>query len=258
MQILNSQFDPESFYARLEGSRRRLLMLDYDGTLAPFTPDRDRALPYPEIEGTLEQLFGSQSTRVVLISGRSTANLSELLPTKMHPEIWGCHGQERLTREGEYSCAALPEDTGNKLTELLLWIEETGLVEVSEFKPSGAAFHWRGLPSDRADEIKKAVLNKWGDASSMPGLELLSFDGGIEIRVAGTNKAIPVKQLLDSVEADTVSCYLGDDLTDEDAFRAIHGRGLSVLVRDSLRETAADLWLKPPDELAEFLTRWIR
>ena len=53
-----------------------------------------------------------------------------------------------------------------------------------------------------------------------------------------------------------VASYLGDDLTDEDAFRALKGRGLSVLVRNELRETLADIWLKPPGELIDFLLKW--
>jgi trehalose-6-phosphatase len=50
--------------------------------------------------------------------------------------------------------------------------------------------------------------------------------------------------------------YLGDDLTDEDAFRALKGKGLSVLVRKESRTTEADCWLKPPDELLDFLKKW--
>jgi trehalose-phosphatase len=57
---------------------------------------------------------------------------------------------------------------------------------------------------------------------------------------------------------DAVLTYLGDDLTDEDAFNALHGRGLSVLVRGSQRKTAADLWIKPPQELLQFLEKWIK
>lgn len=50
--------------------------------------------------------------------------------------------------------------------------------------------------------------------------------------------------------------YLGDDVTDEDAFHAVKPRGLAVLVRAELRETAADLWIRPPRELVAFLRSW--
>jgi trehalose-6-phosphatase len=50
--------------------------------------------------------------------------------------------------------------------------------------------------------------------------------------------------------------YLGDDLTDEDAFRALKPRGLAVLVRAVLRDTSADVWIRPPRGLLHFLERW--
>jgi trehalose 6-phosphate phosphatase len=55
----------------------------------------------------------------------------------------------------------------------------------------------------------------------------------------------------------TPTAYLGDDNTDEHAFQAVNGRGLSVLVRSGWRQTAAQLWLGPPDEVLGFLTRWL-
>ena len=51
--------------------------------------------------------------------------------------------------------------------------------------------------------------------------------------------------------------YLGDDQTDENAFRAIKGRGLAVLVRIEPRPTMADVWLRPPEELGNFLRGWL-
>jgi trehalose-6-phosphatase len=50
--------------------------------------------------------------------------------------------------------------------------------------------------------------------------------------------------------------FLGDDLTDEDAFQVLRGRGLTILVRADHRETMAEAWLKPPAELIDFLERW--
>jgi len=58
--------------------------------------------------------------------------------------------------------------------------------------------------------------------------------------------------------ADAAVAYLGDDLTDEDAFRALAGRGLRALVRAELRPSEADVWIRPPGELLAFLDRWLR
>jgi trehalose-6-phosphatase len=59
---------------------------------------------------------------------------------------------------------------------------------------------------------------------------------------------------------DSPVAYLGDDLSDEAAFRAINqigSRGLSVLARQKRRESAAKVWLRTPGELREFLERWV-
>jgi trehalose-phosphatase len=66
-----------------------------------------------------------------------------------------------------------------------------------------------------------------------------------------------VAQILSQEPDDTPVAYLGDDLTDEDAFVAIGNRGYSILVLSEVRESSARFWLRPPDELLEFLDAWI-
>jgi alpha,alpha-trehalase len=57
--------------------------------------------------------------------------------------------------------------------------------------------------------------------------------------------------------ADVLPFYLGDDVTDEDAFRALKGRGIGIVVRDQPYETAAAYSLKNPGEVREFLLKLI-
>jgi trehalose-6-phosphatase len=88
-------------------------------------------------------------------------------------------------------------------------------------------------------------------------LALLEFEAGLELRV-GRNKGGAVEAILAEAGVSGPVAYLGDDLSDEAAFRAMKGRGLSVLVRREWRETAAEVWLRPPGELKEFLWRWVK
>ena len=67
-----------------------------------------------------------------------------------------------------------------------------------------------------------------------------------------------VKAILAEYGTGGPAAYLGDDLTDEAAFRAMKGRGLSALVRREWRETEAEIWLRPPAELKGFLAGWAR
>jgi len=93
----------------------------------------------------------------------------------------------------------------------------------------------------------------------MDGLRLLEFEAGLELRV-GRDKGGAVEAILAEAGTSGPVAYLGDDLTDEAAFRVVNGlgpRGLSVLVRRELRETEAQIWLRPPGELKAFLKRWL-
>jgi trehalose 6-phosphate phosphatase len=257
MEITNPQFNLENFFNNLSRAQKRVLMLDYDGTLAPFRVERDKAVPYPGVREILTRLVSANRTRVIIISGRRVRDLISLIGLDVTPEIWGGHGMERLKHDGEYHLTELGALTRQGLAEANSWIEKQGLAAVSEKKPSGIAFHWRGMSPDEANELKERIKKKWFPAAGKFGLILHEFDGGLELRVAGITKGKVVESIIKEMGVDTVLAYLGDDLTDEDAFKALHGRGLSVLVRDSQRETAADLWIKPPQELLRFLEKWI-
>jgi trehalose-6-phosphatase len=65
-----------------------------------------------------------------------------------------------------------------------------------------------------------------------------------------------MKSLLADIDADQPVAFLGDDLTDEDAFKVIKGRGLGVLVTEKPRDTAAVTHIAPPEELIDFLDQW--
>ena len=65
-----------------------------------------------------------------------------------------------------------------------------------------------------------------------------------------------MKTVLSQTSENSAVAYLGDDMTDEDAFQAVKARGLAVLVRPQFRPTAADVWLRPPEELVAFMQHW--
>lgn len=256
MKILDTDFDLERFFADLAGSAHPALLLDYDGTLAPFHVDPAQALPYPGVPALLDRIMGSR-TRLILISGRWTRDLIPLLDVSRLPEIWGSHGFERRFADGRYDIARPDTEALRGLANADTWSDELRRLGARlEQKPASLAVHWRGLAPERAQAIEEKVRQKWMARVRATGLELHPFDGGLELRVPGRDKGYAVRTLLDESPADVVAAYLGDDLTDEDALRAMQGRGLGVLVRPTWRETAAQVWLQPPDELLGFLARW--
>jgi trehalose-phosphatase len=138
------------------------------------------------------------------------------------------------------------------------WLRYQRLQHTAEFKTGSIAVHWRGLDECEAEAIRGRVLMGWTPLAKYTHLDLLEFDGGVEIRAHKADKADAVRTILREISPGTPVAYLGDDSTDEHAFQVVNGRGLSILVRPRWRKTAAALWLKPPDELLDLLDRWLQ
>jgi trehalose 6-phosphate phosphatase len=250
-------------FGLLEEGAPGLLLLDYDGTLAPFREERDEAFPYPEVPGRLDSLqkaaLRAGGAPPILVSGRPASEVTRLLGLDPHPEVWGCHGWERLTADGELTHLEVGEPIEGLLEEAFREGVRRMPDDRIEHKGAAVAAHFRNMPEQEGRRIVESIRELWSSiASGVSGLELRDFDGGLELRASGRDKGSVVTEILDSRSPDTLAAYLGDDLTDEDAFRAMRDRnGLSVLVRKELRETEADLWVRPPVELLEFLDRWL-
>ena len=245
----------ELFFKRLSRAQHRALLLDYDGTLAPFYLHRNQAFPYPGVLEILDAIMEDGQTRVVIVSGRWTQDLIPLLKLKQPLEIWGSHGVERLMPDGAYSIGDLDDCYVAGLSQASEWAEGQGYGERLEHKPSSLALHTRGLDVDDTADVLSEVRKSWEPMIKDTGLSLHDFDGGIELR-AHANKGIAVSTIQSEMGDDTIIAYLGDDQTDEDAFEMLGDGGLSVLVRPEFRPTKAQVWLTPPEELLEFLNRW--
>jgi trehalose-phosphatase len=76
------------------------------------------------------------------------------------------------------------------------------------------------------------------------------------MRARGRDKGDAVREVLAGRPEGAACAYLGDDLTDEDAFAALDGRGLGVLVSHVPRGTRAHAWVRPPVGVLTFLHRW--
>ena len=248
----------EQFMNAVTKSPVSALLLDYDGTLAPFCLDRERALPYPKVTALLQEIVDSGGTRVVIITGRNAQEVGPLLAVHPIPEIWGCHGLERLRPDGTYETPRVDEPVRRALADADRWLRYQGLHNRAEFKTGAVAIHVRGLDEAAAAEACSQVLLGWHPIAQSTPMELLEFDGGIEMRMPGRDKGDAVRTILDEIGPETPVAYLGDDVTDERAFLALGSRGLSVLVRPEWRTTAAALWIRPPEGLREFLTRWLQ
>jgi trehalose-phosphatase len=247
----------DAFLQQLKTAPSSALLLDYDGTLAPFHVDRNQAFPYPGAISILEKIAKSGRTQVIIISGRPIVELRALLTPMNNLEMWGTHGLEHQLSNGCYSCVPINEEDVVALAKAQEWIVAAGLLSRAEIKLGGIAIHWRGLSAAEAKSVQSLTLDGWTKIPEQSRLKLLQFEAGLELRVSHPDKGDAVTSILADLEPRAPVAYLGDDLTDEDAFRVLNGHGLTVLVKDTYRETNADTWIRPPQELIDLLDRWL-
>ena len=254
----------EAFFAAFGAAARPLLLVDYDGTLAPFRVNRFEARPFSGVRELLSHIQKQKKTRMVVITGRPAGEIASMLGLNPPLEVWGLHGAERLYPDGRHELQLAPKAAQAKLEELKERLRRDALGGLFEDKANGAVMHWRGHARHTQALIEKRTRALFAPLAELNGLTLLEFEAGLELR-AGRDKGGAVEAILAEERAaggvPGPVAFLGDDLTDEAAFRAVNaleGAHLSVLVRRERRETDADVWLRPPEELRRFLGMWAR
>jgi HAD superfamily hydrolase (TIGR01484 family) len=271
------------FYTRLKKAEHRVLLLDYDGTLAAFTVERNRAVPDDSVRCALLDLVRMTNTRVIIVSGRPVEEVKSLLGDDLRVEIWGDHGRTQYTPNGDErrfnDCPPDSEDLAAAAERLKAMVSNkwSGRLKLGdvELKTGAVAFHWRRLLEARkangntlrtflnqlyinwlVSSIDKAIRKTFAPLVER-GFELRGFDGGIELRCPGRNKGDVVRDILLEYEVEKLTvAYLGDDTTDEDAFHEIKGLGLSVLVKNTKVISSARVQISFPLGVAQFFARW--
>lgn len=256
MKWLNDLGGLDAFFEKLHAAEHRVLITDYDGTLSPFVYDRNRAKPYQGVQGILERIASNPGSRVVIVTGRTVEDQRQMMDLRPTAEIWGTHGWERYTGEGNHRVWPIGETYSKGLENAIAWATREKLLTRIETKPATVALHWRSAVGEERKRIESLTRERFQAIAGESGLTLHPFDGGLELRTPGRDKGVAVRTILEELGDNPAVAYLGDDNTDEDAFRALEGKALRVLVRTELRETAADLWLRPPREMIRFLEKW--
>jgi trehalose 6-phosphate phosphatase len=243
----------EALSDRLANADGLALFTDFDGTLAPIVDRPDAAAIDPAAEDALELLRDVPDATVAAVSGRALDDLRERL-TVDGLAYAGNHGLE-LHAEGEttvHPTAAGAEDTLEAVTTRL---RETLDVEgaIVENKRVTATVHYRMV--DEADV--PAVEERVRDAAANTPLRVTEGKEILELRPdVDWDKGRAVEWLHGSLvpdEEEWVAAYVGDDVTDEAAFRALPDDGVGVKVGDG--ETAADYRVDGVDEVTAFLER---
>jgi trehalose 6-phosphate phosphatase len=231
---------------------RLAVFLDYDGTLTPIVSHPEDAWLPESMRQTLRSL--AARVPVAILSGR---DLDDVRGRVLVDGIVyaGSHGFDIAGAGGlrrELGAAYLPVlDTAE--TELREALDEIQGAQL-ERKHFSVAAHYRNVNENDAFGVAQAV-----EAVAARHRELRRMDGKKVYELLPDidwNKGKAVLWLLETLGLEgrnTVPIYIGDDRTDEDAFRALEQRGIGILVSEQSQPTAARYSLKNPDEVGRFL-----
>lgn len=216
---------------RLAETDSLLLLLDYDGTLVPFTPTPELARPDRELLALLRALAGRPETEVHVVSGRPQNTLEEWLgdlPIWLHAEH-GFVSRDPETREW-VPAAELGGSWREPVLGILREITQRTPGSLVEIKAAALAWHYRMADQEtgarRANELR-LHLNQL--LSNQP-VEILAGNRVIEIRPYGVHKGRIVPPLGPDRQAATTILAVGDDRTDEDLFGALPPEAITIRV----------------------------
>jgi trehalose-phosphatase len=202
-----------------------LVACDYDGTLAPIVEDPTRAVPLPEAVAALRALASLPQTTVAVISGRALRDLAALsrLPSEVH--LVGSHGSEFDVGFVDALAPDLQQLRGELVETLSGLVRRRPGVRL-EVKPASVAVHTRSAEPEVARLVLESILT---GPATWPGVNVTQGKQVVELSVIATNKGLAVDALRTQLSASAV-VFLGDDVTDENAFAQLHGPDLGIKI----------------------------
>ena len=253
--LLESQ--RESFDEQL-GGRTPALFLDYDGTLTPIVSRPELAMLDDQTRLMLREL--ASALTVVIVSGRDREDVRSLVGLE-NIVYAGSHGFDIRGPEGLEISNDMGEDALPALLEAERMLREsTDDIDGAQIerKKFSIAVHYRNVSDERAGEVERAVDDAVGACEGLRkgrGKKVYEIQPDID-----WDKGRAVMWLIEALAIDTektAPIYIGDDVTDEDAFRALRerGDGVGVLVDAEGRPSEASYRIRDVQGVCAFLRR---
>ncbi|CAL9110572.1 unnamed protein product [Musa textilis] len=247
-----------------------VMFLDYDGTLSPIVDDPDRAFISNAMRETVRDVARHFPTAIV--SGRRRDKVFSFVRLR---ELYyaGSHGMDikSPTKRTKHTKAKTKAVLFQPATEFLPMIDEVfkALMEKTKLIPGSRvenniftlSVHFRCVDEkiwSSLAELVRSVLKDYPKLRLTLGRKVLEIRPSIK-----WDKGKALEFLLEYLgladSGNVFPVYIGDDRTDEDAFKVLHGRrqGLGILVSEVIRETSARCSLRQPAEVQEFLRRLV-
>ncbi|EHQ30751.1 bifunctional alpha,alpha-trehalose-phosphate synthase (UDP-forming)/trehalose-phosphatase [Mucilaginibacter paludis] len=237
----------KGWYAHAE---KRIIFLDYDGTLVNFNTNINHASPDEDLYSLLDKLSSDPLNHIVLISGRKHENLSDWFG-HMDIDLVAEHGA--WTKAAGQKWHRIPGLTDQWKPEILQvlenYVDRTPGSFVEE-KTYSLVWHYRKVEESLGDLRSNELMNNLKYLVVDKGLQILPGDKVVEIKNMEINKGRAALTLIDNKEYDFIMA-LGDDYTDEDIFKALPDTAITIKIGNN--SSAAKYYLRNPQEVRKLL-----
>ena len=236
-----------------EAARKRCILLDYDGTLTPFTNIPSKAEPGAEVLDVLQNLCSDSRNDIVIISGRDTETLDKWLghlPIHMVAE----HGAfiKKKMEGWDQQSTSVPEWKDQIRPILQLFTTRCAGSFVEE-KRNTLTWHYRNTNPDLGFIRSRELLNSLQQLTVNTSLQIIDGNKVLEIRMTGVDKGITATKLINIFRPDFILC-MGDDTTDEDMFKTLEP--LAVTIKIGSAASSAKYNLMSQEEVLPFLKQF--
>lgn len=212
-----------------ERANHRSLLLDYDGTLVPFARNPREAVPDEQLLSLLSKLSAAENTSLTIISGRDAESLNEWfgdMPINLVAE----HGAT-IRRVGKpWTNARSIDQTWKPILRPTLeqFVKRCPRSFIEE-KNHTLAWHYRNVDPELGFIRSRELLDSLFHLVRNGQLQVIDGNKVIEIRMAGIDKGLAARRIMEKTESDFV-LVIGDDKTDEDMFKALAGQATTIKV----------------------------
>ncbi len=228
----------------------RLIILDYDGTLTPFSKDPKDAVPSPELIDLLLRLAGDLRNRVVISSGRDRQTLDlwlGSLPVGLSAEH-GAFYKEHGTWHHRLPNAKWDEE----ISEIIRRIVKRTPRSEMEVKDTALVWHYRNVDVWLAELRVTELINALINPCFRRNLQIMKGNRIVEVKPAGVGKGVEAERLVSEGNYDFIMA-IGDDTTDEEMFLALPARAITIKVGKS--SNAARYYFPSQPQTVSFLDK---
>jgi trehalose 6-phosphate synthase/phosphatase len=252
MQTRHVSFSTEqSIINRYLKTKKRIIFLDYDGTLVDFKPNIAQAYPDTELVSIIDRLSEDPANELVLISGRKHQNLGEWFGHKNIYLIAEHGAWFKQQNTSWHKITGLSDSWKQDICSILeTYVDRTPGSFIEE-KTYSLVWHYRnaqkGLGELRANEL----MNNLKYMAADQGLQLLTGDKVLEVKNVEINKGKAALNLIEKNDYDFIIAF-GDDYTDEDIFKALPDSAITIKVGGN-NVSSAKFYLRNPVEVRKLL-----